>query len=134
MIQKQGRDDVTIIRRRAKKNDEPLHSGAWKVAFADFTLAMMALFMVLWVVQATPKKPREKAALGNPSGRRRGVFDGTTSVSRQCHPMPAVGPGPGPGSARSRHHSGQAGLSSCRSWHADEELAVRPCRSTSKWR
>ncbi len=32
----------------AKKNT-PHHGGAWKVAYADFVTAMMALFMVLWI-------------------------------------------------------------------------------------
>lgn len=83
MIRKQGRDAVTVIKRRAKKNDEPVHSAAWKVAFADFTLAMMALFMVLWVVQAM--KAEQEAARNERSGSPvweggAGVFD---SVSQE---------------------------------------------------
>jgi len=39
-----------VVRRRSKKSHGDGHSGAWKVAFADFTLAMMALFMVLWII------------------------------------------------------------------------------------
>lgn len=37
------------------------HGGAWKVAFADFVTAMMALFMVLWLVGQSPKT---KSAVG----------------------------------------------------------------------
>jgi chemotaxis protein MotB len=33
----------------AKKKAEPHHGGAWKVAYADFVTALMALFMVLWI-------------------------------------------------------------------------------------
>src|SRR5476649_580688 len=33
----------------ARKKKEGHHGGAWKVAFADFMTAMMALFMVLWI-------------------------------------------------------------------------------------
>lgn len=33
----------------AKKKGEAHHGGAWKVAYADFVTAMMALFMVLWI-------------------------------------------------------------------------------------
>jgi chemotaxis protein MotB len=33
----------------AKKKEAPHHGGAWKVAYADFVTAMMALFMVLWI-------------------------------------------------------------------------------------
>jgi len=31
------------------KKEQPHHGGAWKVAYADFVTAMMALFMVLWI-------------------------------------------------------------------------------------
>ena len=33
----------------SKKKHEEAHGGAWKVAYADFVTAMMALFMVLWI-------------------------------------------------------------------------------------
>ena len=33
----------------ARKKEEAHHGGAWKVAYADFVTAMMALFMVLWI-------------------------------------------------------------------------------------
>jgi chemotaxis protein MotB len=33
----------------ARKKEESHHGGAWKVAYADFVTAMMALFMVLWI-------------------------------------------------------------------------------------
>jgi chemotaxis protein MotB len=33
----------------ARKKEEGHHGGAWKVAYADFVTAMMALFMVLWI-------------------------------------------------------------------------------------
>src|SRR5580704_15006353 len=33
----------------AKKKGGGHHGGAWKVAYADFVTAMMALFMVLWI-------------------------------------------------------------------------------------
>ncbi|WP_253379813.1 putative lateral flagellar export/assembly protein LafU [unidentified bacterial endosymbiont] len=50
---------TTIIRRQIKKNHGGHHGGAWKVAFADFTLAMMALFMTLWIVNSVSKSDRE---------------------------------------------------------------------------
>ncbi|WP_330983772.1 MULTISPECIES: putative lateral flagellar export/assembly protein LafU [Enterobacterales] len=51
---------TTIIRRQIKKNHAGHHGGAWKVAFADFTLAMMALFMTLWIVNSVSKSDREE--------------------------------------------------------------------------
>ncbi len=50
---------MTIVRRQIKKNHAGHHGGAWKVAFADFTLAMMALFMTLWIVNSVSKSERE---------------------------------------------------------------------------
>lgn len=45
--------DNQIIVRRVKKNKHGHHGGAWKVAFADFAVAMMAFFLVLWLMEAT---------------------------------------------------------------------------------
>lgn len=51
---------TTIIRRQIKKSHAGHHGGAWKVAFADFTLAMMALFMTLWIVNSVSQSDREE--------------------------------------------------------------------------
>ncbi|MEZ5512021.1 MAG: flagellar motor protein MotB [Gammaproteobacteria bacterium] len=46
-----------IIVRRVKKVKHGHHGGAWKVAFADFATALMAFFLVLWLLEsATPKE------------------------------------------------------------------------------
>ena len=44
-----------IIVKKKGHGDHGHHGGAWKVAFADFVTAMMALFMVLWLVGQSPK-------------------------------------------------------------------------------
>lgn len=44
--------DEAVIRRGGRKQAEDAHGGAWKVAFADFCLALMALFLVLWLMAA----------------------------------------------------------------------------------
>lgn len=41
-----------IIIKRVRKTAAAHHGGAWKVAYADFVTAMMALFIVLWLVNA----------------------------------------------------------------------------------
>jgi chemotaxis protein MotB len=41
---------VVIIRGRKKAGHAAHHGGAWKVAYADFVTALMALFIVLWIV------------------------------------------------------------------------------------
>jgi chemotaxis protein MotB len=41
---------------------ESHHGGAWKIAFADFMTAMMALFLVLWLISSTSEKTRHTVA------------------------------------------------------------------------
>jgi chemotaxis protein MotB len=43
-------DGNPIIIKKKKRHGEGHHGGAWKVAYADFVTAMMALFIVLWVL------------------------------------------------------------------------------------
>lgn len=46
-----------VIRRVKKIKKGGHHGGAWKIALADFALAMMALFMVLWILSvSTPEE------------------------------------------------------------------------------
>src|SRR6218665_642800 len=49
-----GRDKghATIVKKVSKKGHDEAHGGAWKVAFADFVLALMCLFLVLWILAA----------------------------------------------------------------------------------
>jgi chemotaxis protein MotB len=57
-----------IIRKKVMHGDH--HGGAWKVAYADFVTAMMALFIVLWLMGAS--EPVKKAVAGyfkDPSGK-----------------------------------------------------------------
>ncbi|MDB5672051.1 MAG: Chemotaxis protein MotB [Alphaproteobacteria bacterium] len=48
-----------IIVRKRRKSAHPHHGGAWKVAYADFVTAMMAFFMLLWLI-SNPDKQRLK--------------------------------------------------------------------------
>lgn len=50
-----------IIVIKKKVHGHGHHGGAWKVAFADFVTALMALFMVLWLVA---QSPQTKSAVG----------------------------------------------------------------------
>ena len=38
------------------------HGGAWKVAYADFVTAMMAFFMLMWLLNATTEQQRKGIA------------------------------------------------------------------------
>ena len=52
---------IVIVRRRRMEEDGH-HGGAWKIAFADFMTAMMALFLVLWLVNASDADTRKAVA------------------------------------------------------------------------
>ncbi|AVD88296.1 flagellar motor protein MotB [Pseudomonas sp. SWI44] len=54
--------DQPIIIRRKKKAAKGHHGGAWKIAFADFMTALMALFLVLWVLSNAGKGDKEAIA------------------------------------------------------------------------
>lgn len=50
-----------IIIKRVKKYEAGHHGGAWKIAFADFAVAMMAFFLVMWLLSAAT--PEQKKAI-----------------------------------------------------------------------
>ncbi|HET6806931.1 MAG TPA: flagellar motor protein MotB [Frateuria sp.] len=58
-----------IIIKRVRKQAHGHHGGAWKVAYADFVTAMMAFFLVMWILGAGTRE--QKAAISeyfrNPS-------------------------------------------------------------------
>lgn len=65
-------DKPKVIRQRKKKHAHEHHGGAWKVAYADFVTAMMALFLVLWLVSQADQKVKQQIAQ---YFRSPGVFD-----------------------------------------------------------
>jgi chemotaxis protein MotB len=44
-----------IIVKRIKKSAHAPHGGAWKIAYADFVTAMMAFFLLMWLLGSTSK-------------------------------------------------------------------------------
>ena len=44
-----------IIIKRIKKSGHAVHGGAWKIAYADFVTAMMAFFLLMWLLGSTAK-------------------------------------------------------------------------------
>jgi chemotaxis protein MotB len=48
--------EIVIVRRRGGDEEEGHHGGVWKIAYADFMTAMMAFFLVMWLVNASDKK------------------------------------------------------------------------------
>ncbi|SPE25221.1 OmpA/MotB domain protein [Candidatus Sulfopaludibacter sp. SbA3] len=69
---------IFIIKRK-KAGHAGHHGGAWKVAYADFVTAMMALFIVLWLMSADEEvKKAISAYFNNPSGP--GKLTGTAAA------------------------------------------------------
>ena len=54
--------DLIIIRRYATRVADQPKTGVWKIAHADFMTAMMALFLVLWLVNSTNRETRMTVA------------------------------------------------------------------------
>ncbi|MGR5131057.1 flagellar motor protein MotB [Vibrio alfacsensis] len=54
----QQHEHVVFKRAKSHQHDE-FHGGAWKVAFADFMIALMALFLVLWILQVVDQQERK---------------------------------------------------------------------------
>ncbi|MGH8253461.1 MAG: flagellar motor protein MotB [Steroidobacteraceae bacterium] len=56
MIDKVSRPIVIVKRRKSGEGGH--HGGAWKVAYADFVTAMMAFFLVMWLITSVNKEQR----------------------------------------------------------------------------
>jgi chemotaxis protein MotB len=50
--------EAVIIIKKIKKGGHAHHGGAWKVAYADFVTAMMAFFLLLWLLNATTEEQK----------------------------------------------------------------------------
>jgi chemotaxis protein MotB len=50
-----GKKLQPIIIKRVKKGGHAAHGGAWKIAYADFVTAMMAFFLLMWLLGSTAK-------------------------------------------------------------------------------
>ncbi len=58
---KRDASKITVIRREEVVEDGH-HGGAWKVAYADFVTAMMAFFLLMWLLNATTEAQRRGLA------------------------------------------------------------------------
>ena len=80
-----------IIKKVKKGGGDGHHGGAWKVAYADFVTAMMAFFMLMWLLNATTEKQRKGIAdyftptisVSRVSGGGDGMFGGDSVFTEQ---------------------------------------------------
>lgn len=61
MSDKEKHQEIIIIK-RGGEGEHGHHGGAWKIAFADFMTAMMALFLVLWLINAANEETKKAVA------------------------------------------------------------------------
>jgi chemotaxis protein MotB len=66
-----------IIVKRIKKGGHGHHGGAWKIAYADFVTAMMAFFLLMWLIGSTAKGDFEGIAEYFKTPLRVALFGGT---------------------------------------------------------
>ena len=57
-----GKSEVVIVRRRGGEDAGGGKAGAWKIAYADFVTAMMAFFLVMWLINASNEETRAQVA------------------------------------------------------------------------
>ena len=78
-LAKRGKGDggITVIK-RIEEGGHGHHGGAWKVAYADFVTAMMAFFLLMWLLNATSEEQRRGLAdFFNPSNALASGASGT---------------------------------------------------------
>lgn len=86
-----GTNAPTIIKRKKIIVGGGHHGGAWKVAYADFVTAMMAFFMLMWLLNATTEQQRKGIAdyfsptipINRVSGGGSGAFGGNNIFTEE---------------------------------------------------
>ena len=102
-----------IIVKKVRKAAHAHHGGAWKIAYADFVTAMMAFFLLLWLISMTTPEQREgladyfapprveatESGAGGPMGGQAPDAPGTQEVrdadADRAAPLSPVGADPG---------------------------------------
>ena len=88
-----------IIKKKKVTAGDGHHGGAWKVAYADFVTAMMAFFLLMWLLNATTEKQRKGIAdyfsptipISRVSGGGNGDFGGNSVFSEMDLPQNGTG-------------------------------------------
>ncbi len=106
-----------IIKRKKVIDGGGHHGGAWKVAYADFVTAMMAFFMLMWLLNATTEKQRKGLAdyfsptvpINRVSGGGDGAFGGDSMFAEDVLPKNGTG-GARIRASESRRSRGETGV------------------------
>jgi len=88
-----------IIKKKKVSGGDGHHGGAWKVAYADFVTAMMAFFLLMWLLNATTEQQRKGISdyfsptipINRISGGGDGSFGGDSVFSEETLPQNGTG-------------------------------------------
>lgn len=100
-----------IIKKKGGHGEHGHHGGAWKIAYADFVTAMMAFFLLMWLLNATSEEQKRGIAdyfspvsvfevkgysggsMGSQAASVQGAFDGRGPPEQNLTPTPgSIGP------------------------------------------
>jgi chemotaxis protein MotB len=84
-----GKERPIIIIRKKRKGHAAHHGGAWKVAYADFVTAMMAFFLVMWLLTQADLKLRSQVAQ---YFRDPGILAGGAVINYETNPAKNTDP------------------------------------------
>src|SRR6516225_9334244 len=119
--------ELVIIKHRGGHDEDAHHGGVWKIAYADFMTAMMAFFLVMWLLNSTNKDAKisirnyfNPIKLAEASMTRKGIID-----EKDASPATAPNPGKKMSSEEGGQKKGEGGLLGP-SAQPDEKSAVTP--------
>src|SRR5438105_3813707 len=85
-MKKGGERPIIVVRKKAHAHAGH-HGGAWKVAYADFVTAMMAFFMVMWIIGMDQHvRDSIEGYFSNPVGFKKGYTAGKSPLSSGTSP------------------------------------------------
>ena len=121
-------ETIIIVRRKAH-GDHGHHGGAWKIAYADFVTAMMAFFLVMWLINAANEKTKAQVAsyfnpvkLTDTSTSKKGLNEPTKNTPTEAaKEKPA-----GSGETKSEAEKEAADKQALKAAHAEEQLFKNP--------
>ncbi len=94
-------DTAAIIVKKINKGHGAHHGGAWKVAYADFVTAMMAFFLLMWLLNAASEESLSgiadyftpTAILSSSESGAGGMLGGTIMLSKVAQSSTRTAPG-----------------------------------------
>jgi chemotaxis protein MotB len=107
--EEEQKQEMLIIRRNSGDDLMAVKGGAWKIAYADFVTAMMAFFLVMWLINSANEVTKARVAsyfnpikMTDASPAKRGLMEevSTTSPKNNVESRESTaGQGKGPGEA-----------------------------------